>query len=114
VNGCYNSKHNYSSSRVLYKIEIYGTILLHVLLYGCETCSITLREERRLRVFEIRVLCIIFGTLRDAVTKGCIQTNIEEFNDLNSPHNNVRVFKSRRMTLAGQAAYVGKRMIYKF
>jgi len=45
------------------KIKIYGTIILHVVLYGCEIWSLTLREERRLRVFENRVLRRIFGPI---------------------------------------------------
>ena len=48
----------------------YGTIILHVVLYGCEASSLTLREERRLRVFENRVLRRIFGPERDEVTGG--------------------------------------------
>jgi hypothetical protein len=50
------------------KISICGTIILSVFLYGCETWSLTLKEERRLRVFENRVLRIIFGPKRDEVT----------------------------------------------
>ena len=50
------------------KIKIYGTLILPVVLYGCETWSLTLREERRLRVFENRVLRRIFGPKRDEVT----------------------------------------------
>ena len=59
------------SSRLLSKnkkIKIYGTIILPVVLYGCETWSLTLREERRLRVFENRVLRKVFGPKRDEVT----------------------------------------------
>jgi hypothetical protein len=51
------------------KIKIYKTIILPVVLYGCETWSLTLREEHRLRVFENRVLRRIFGTKRDEVTE---------------------------------------------
>jgi hypothetical protein len=50
------------------KIKIYITIILPVVLYGCETRSLTLREERRLRLFENRVLRRIFGPKRDEVT----------------------------------------------
>ena len=50
------------------KIKIYRTIILPVVLYGCETWSLTLREERRLRVFENRVLRKVFGPKRDEVT----------------------------------------------
>jgi hypothetical protein len=50
------------------KIKIYRTIILSVVLYGCETWSLTLREERRLKVFENRVLRRLFGPIRDEVT----------------------------------------------
>jgi hypothetical protein len=50
------------------KLKIYKTIILPVVLYGCETWSLTLREDHRLRVFENRVLRAIFGTKRDEVT----------------------------------------------
>jgi len=50
------------------KIKIYRTIILPVVLHGCETWSLTLKEERRLRVFENRVLRGIFGPKRDGVT----------------------------------------------
>jgi len=50
------------------KIKIYRTIILPVVLYGCETWSLKLREERRLRVFENRVLRRAFGPKRDEVT----------------------------------------------
>jgi hypothetical protein len=49
-------------------IKIYRTIILHVVLCGCETWLLTLREELRLRVFENRVLSRIFGAMRDKVT----------------------------------------------
>jgi hypothetical protein len=61
------------SSRLLsknLKIRIYRTIILPVVLYGCETWSLTLREERRLSVFKNRVLRRIFGPKRDEVTGG--------------------------------------------
>jgi hypothetical protein len=63
-----NSVQNVSSSRLLSKIRkirIYRTIIFHVVLYGCETSSLTLREEHRLRAFENRVLRRIFGPKRD-------------------------------------------------
>ena len=50
------------------KIKIYRTIILPVVLYGCEAWSLTLREERRLRVFENRVLRKVYGPKRDEVT----------------------------------------------
>ena len=63
-NACYHSVQNLLSSSLLsknLKIEIYRTVILPVGLYGCESWSLTLREERRLRVFENRVLRRIFG-----------------------------------------------------
>jgi hypothetical protein len=56
--------------RHLHTKQIYKTIILPVVLYGCETWSLTLREEHRLRVFENRVLRTIFGPKRDEVTGG--------------------------------------------
>jgi hypothetical protein len=70
-NACYHSVQNLLSSRLLsknLKIRIYKTIILPVVLYGCETWSLTLREEYRLRVFDNMVLRRIFGPKRDAVT----------------------------------------------
>jgi hypothetical protein len=69
-NVCYHSVQNLMSSSFLSrnkKIKIYRTIILPVVLYGCETWSLTLREELRLRVFENRVLRRIFGPKRDEV-----------------------------------------------
>jgi hypothetical protein len=70
-NACYHSVQNLLSSRLLsknLKIKIYRTIILPVVFYGRETWSLTLREERRLRVFESRVLRRVFGPKRDEVT----------------------------------------------
>jgi hypothetical protein len=70
-NACYYSVQNLLSSRLLsknLKIRIYRTIILPVVLYGCETWSLTLKEKRRLRVFENMVLRRIFGLKRDEVT----------------------------------------------
>ena len=70
-NVCYHSVQNLLSSSLLsknLKIKIYRTIILPVVLYGCETWSLTLREEHRLSVFENRVLRRIFGPRRDGVT----------------------------------------------
>ena len=71
-------------------------IIVPVVLYGCETWSLTLREERRLRVFENRVLRRIFGSKTDEVTGEWRKLHNEEFNDLYSP-NIIRAIKSRRM-----------------
>jgi hypothetical protein len=70
-NAWYHSVQNLLSSRLLsknLKIKIYRTKILPVVLYGCETWSLTLREELRLRVFENRVLRRVFGPKRDEVT----------------------------------------------
>ena len=64
-------------------IKLYRTIILHVVLYGCETWWLTMREERRLRVFESRVLRI-FGPKRDEVTREWRKLHNEELNDLYS------------------------------
>jgi hypothetical protein len=70
-NACYHSVQSILSSRLLsrnVKVKIYKTIILPVVLYGCETFSLTLREEHRLRVFENRVLRRMLGPKRDDVT----------------------------------------------
>ena len=70
-NACYNSVQNILSSSFIskkLKIKIYRTIILPVVLYGCENWALTLREEHRLRVFENRVLRRIFGPKRDGIT----------------------------------------------
>ena len=78
------------------KIKIYRTIILPV-LYGCETWSLTLREERKLRVFKNMVLRRIFGPRRNEVTGEWRRLHKGELNDLYSSPNIVRVIKSRRM-----------------
>jgi hypothetical protein len=76
-------------------IKIYRTIILPVVLYGCETWSLTLREERRLRVFENRVLRRVFGPKRDELTGGWRKLHKEELRDLYSLPNIVRVVNWR-------------------
>jgi len=83
-------------------------IILPVALYGCETWSLILREKRGLRVFENRVLRI-FGPKRDEVRRERRKLHNEEFNDLYSSPNTVRVIKSRRMRWAGHVAPMGQR-----
>ena len=84
-----------------FKIKIYRTIILPVVRYGCETWSLTLREERRLRVFENRVLRRVFGPKRDEVTGEWTKLHNEELSDLYFLPNIVRVVKSRRMRWSG-------------
>jgi hypothetical protein len=83
------------------KIRIYRTIILPVILYGCETWLLTLREERRMKVFENRVLRRIFGPKRDDVTGKWRKLHNEGLNDLHSLLNIVRLIKSRRMRWGG-------------
>ena len=100
------------SSRLLSKyleIKIYRTIILPVVLYGCETWSLTLREERRLRVFENRVLRRVFGSKRDEVTGEWRKLHNEELRDLYSLPNIVWVVKSRRMRWEGYVAPMRER-----
>jgi len=87
---------------------------LPVVLYGCEAWSLTLREERKLRVFEDMVLRRIFGPRRDEVTGECRRLHIEELNDLYSSPIIVRVIKSRRIRWAGHVARMGaERGVYR-
>ena len=84
-NACYYSVQNLLSSNLLYKslkMEIYRTIILPIVLYGCETWSLTLKEEPRLRVFENRVLRRVFGPKRDEVTGEWRKLHNEELSDL--------------------------------
>ena len=78
-----------------------------VVLYGCETWSLTLREEYMPSVFEIRVLRRIFGPKRDEVTGEWRKLYNEELNDLYCSPNIFRVIKSRRMRWAGRVAHMG-------
>jgi len=82
---------------------------LPVVWYGFETWSLTLREIRRLRVFENRVLRRIFGSKSVEVTGDWRKLHNEELNDLYSPPNIVRVIKSRRMRWAEHLARTGNR-----
>jgi hypothetical protein len=79
-----------------------------VVLYGCETWSLTLREENRLRVYENGVLRILFGTKRDEVTGEWRKLHSEELRILYSSPNIIRQTKSRRMRWAGHMARMGE------
>jgi hypothetical protein len=77
------------------KIKTYKTITLPVVtsIYGYETCSLTLREEHRLRVFENRVLRIIFGPKRGGVIGGWRKVHNEELHKLYSLPNIIGMIK---------------------
>ena len=85
-----------------------------VVLYGCETRSLTLWKERKLRVFENMVLRRIIGPRRDEVTEEWRRLRNEELNDLYCSPNIVRVIKWRRMRWAGHVASMGEeREVYR-
>ena len=103
-NACYHSVHNLLSSNLLsqnIKFKIYRTLTLPFVLYGCNIWSVTLREERRLSVFENRALKGIFEPKRDKVTGELSKLRNEELNDLYCSPNIVLVIKSRRFRLGG-------------
>jgi hypothetical protein len=98
------------SSRLLsrkLKVKTYKTIMLQVVLYGCETWPLTLRKEHRLRVFENRVLRRIFGAKRDEVTGEWRKLHNGELHNLYSTPDIIRQIKSRRMSWAGHVASIG-------
>jgi len=94
------------------KIKIYRTIVVPVVLYGCETWLLTLREKRRLRVLENRVLRRIFGPKRDKETGEWRKLDNEGLNDLYCSPNIVRVIRSRKMRWAGHVARIGRGEVY--
>jgi hypothetical protein len=93
-NACYHSVQNLLPSSLILKnlkINIYKTVILLVVLYGCETWSLTLKEEHRLKVFENRVLRI-FGPKREE-DGSCRKLHNDELHDLYSSPNIVRVIQ---------------------
>ena len=91
------------------KIKICRTIILPFVLYGCETWSLTLREEHRLREFVNRFLRRIFGAKRDEATEEWRKLHNEELNGLYCSRNIIQVIKSRRMRWVGHVADTGER-----
>jgi hypothetical protein len=114
-NACYYSVQSLLSSRLIsrnLKIKIYKTVILPVVLYGCETWSVTLEEEHRLRVYEKRVLRI-FGPKREEDGPRRKLHNDKLHSLYSSPHI-VEVIKSRRMRWAGHVARIGERCLQDF
>ena len=98
-----------------FAIQIYKHIqnqIMLVILYGCETWSLTLREERRLRVFDKRVLSRKYGPKRNEGTRKWEKIYNENLNDLFLSPNIIRVISSRRMRWTEHVACVGSRGVY--
>jgi DNA-binding transcriptional ArsR family regulator len=91
------------------KITICRNTVVLVALYGYEIWSLTLREERRLRMYENKVLMIIFGPKRDEVAGEWRKLDNEELNDFCSSPNTIWVIKSRIMSWTGHVAHMGER-----
>jgi hypothetical protein len=116
-NACLRSVQSLLSSRLLsrnVKFRRYKTAILPVVLCGCDTWSLTLREKHRLRVFENRALRRIFGLKRDEVTAESRKLhNGELYNSYSSP-NMIRQVKSRRMKGAGHVARMREKDVQGF
>ncbi|KAJ4443786.1 hypothetical protein ANN_05564 [Periplaneta americana] len=110
-NACYYSFEKLLSSSLLsknLKVKIYKTVILPVVLYSCETWTLTLREEHRLRVFEYKVLRKIFGAKRDEVTGEWRKLHNTELHVLYSSSDIIRNIKSRRLRWAGHVTRMGE------
>jgi hypothetical protein len=109
-NACYYSIQNLLSSHLISKnlmIKMYESVILPVVLYGCQTWSLTLREEQGLRVFENRVLRRIFGPKREE-DGSCRKLHNDELHSLYSSRNIVRVIKSRGFEVGGTCGSHGE------
>ena len=108
-NACYCSLQRIVSSGLLskkLKVNTYKTIILLLVLYGCETWSLTLREEHRLRMFENKVLRKLFGAKRDEITGDWRKLHNAELHALYSSPNIIRNHKSRRLKWAGHEPHM--------
>jgi hypothetical protein len=100
------------SSRLLsnnVKFKIHETIIFPVVLYGCETWSLTLRKEHRLWVFENRVLRVIFGPNSDAMVGDWRKLHNDEFHSVYLSQSIITMIRSRRVREAGRVACMGRR-----
>jgi hypothetical protein len=115
-NACYHLVQSILSSHLLsrnVKVKIYKTIILPVVLYGCETWSLTLREVHSLKMFENRVLRRIFGPKGDEVTGEWRKLHSEELHNLHSSLD-IRQIKMKEMGWAGHLACIGQeRKVYR-
>jgi hypothetical protein len=91
------------------KVKIDRNIIFPIVLYGCETWSVILREEHRLRVVENGVLRKIFGPKRDEATWECRRLHNKELCDLHSSSNIIRLIKQRRKKWVGHVVRIGDR-----
>ncbi|KAJ4434747.1 hypothetical protein ANN_23316 [Periplaneta americana] len=110
-NACYYSVEKLLLSSLLsknLKVRIYKTVILPVVLYGCETWTLTLKEEQRLRVFANKVLRKIFGAKWDEVTGEWRTLHNAELHALYSSPDIIRNIKSRRLRWAGHVARMGE------
>jgi hypothetical protein len=110
-NACYRSVQSLLSLRLLSRnlqVKMYSTLILPVVLYGCETWSLTLREEHRLTFFENRLLRRIFGPKRDEITGEWGKLHNGELHILYSSPDIIRQIKLRRMRWAGRVARMGE------
>ena len=103
----YSDFYHRSFSQKNIKLKIYKTVILPVILYGCETWTLTLSEEKRLRVFENKVLRKIFGPKRDEETGEWRRLHNTELKDLYGKPDIIRTIKSRRLRWAGHVARMG-------
>jgi hypothetical protein len=113
-NACYYSVQNLLSSHLISKsltIKICKIVILPVALYGCETWSLTLREEHRLRISENRVLRRIFGPKREE-DGSWRELHNDELHSLYSSPNIVRVIKARRMRWVGHVARMVREEVF--
>ena len=115
-NACFYSVQKLLTSRLIsrkLKLKIYRTVILPVILYGCESWSTTVADEQKLRVFENKILRKIYGPKRDEMTGEWRRLHNEELHGLYDSPDVVKIMKSRRLRWAGHVARMGeKRRLY--